>query len=91
MTTTSREPNCDAANSIDPITEGATMLSATRTTNRSPKPASNKISTGVLESEQPRMIAKRALGFSGKLSAPPARRRRAARLPETTVTIDQSL
>ncbi len=33
------------------------MLPATRTTNRSPKPASNKISTGVLESEQPRMIA----------------------------------
>ena len=57
MTTTSRVPNCDAANSMEPTTEGATMLPAIRTTNRSPNPSSNKISMGVLESEQPRTIA----------------------------------
>src|SRR5262245_56735924 len=56
-TTTSREPNCAAANSMDPTTEGATMLPAIRTTKRSPKPSSNRISTGVLESEQPRTMA----------------------------------
>ena len=58
MTTTRREPNCEAANSIEPTTEGATMLPAMRTTNRSPKPWSKRISTGVRESEQPRMMAK---------------------------------
>src|SRR5688572_16290163 len=57
MTTTRRESNCDAANSIDPTTDGATMLPAMRTTNRSPKPSSNRISTGVRESEQPSTIA----------------------------------
>ena len=57
ITTTRREPNCDAANSIDPTIDGATMFPATRTTNRSPKPWSKRISTGVRESEQPRMIA----------------------------------
>jgi hypothetical protein len=38
ITTTSREPNCEAANSIEPTTDGATILPAIRTTNRSPKP-----------------------------------------------------
>src|SRR5688572_28257121 len=57
MTTTSREPNWAAANSIEPTTDGATMLPAMRTTKRSPKPSSNRISTGVLESEQPRTMA----------------------------------
>ena len=57
MTTTNREPNCDTANSMDPTTDGATMLPAIRMTNSSPKPASKTISTGVLESEHPRTIA----------------------------------
>ena len=57
ITTTSRVPNCEAANSIEPTTDGATMLPAIRTTNRSPKPWSNRISTGVRESEQPSTMA----------------------------------
>jgi hypothetical protein len=58
MTTTRRVPKYAAGNSTDPTSEGATMLPATRTTNRSPNPWSNSISTGVLESEQPRTTAK---------------------------------
>jgi hypothetical protein len=38
MTTTNRVPKRDAANSMLPIWEGATMLPATRMTNRSPNP-----------------------------------------------------
>ena len=40
-----------------PMSGGVTILPATRTTNRSPIPASNMISTGTRESEQPRTIA----------------------------------
>ena len=38
MTTTRREPNWEAANSMEPTMEGATMFPATLTTKRSPKP-----------------------------------------------------
>ena len=57
-TTTSRAPARAAANSTLPICDGATMLPATRMTNRSPSPWSKTISAGTRESEQPRMIAK---------------------------------
>jgi hypothetical protein len=59
-------PNSSAANSTLPIWEGATMLPATRMTNRSPRPWSNTISAGTRESEQPRMIAS---GFCPATSA----------------------
>jgi len=57
ITTTSRVPNWAAANSMEPTTEGATTLPAMRTTNRSPKPSSKRISTGVRESEHPSTMA----------------------------------
>ncbi len=57
ITTTSRVPNCSAANSTLPICDGATMFPATRITNRSPRPWSKIIYAGTLESEHPRMIA----------------------------------
>jgi len=50
-TTTSRVPNCSAANSMLPICDGATMLPATRMTNRWPRLKSKIISTGTRESE----------------------------------------
>ena len=56
-TTTSRVLNCSAANSTLPICDGATMLPATRMTNRSPSPWSKTISAGTRESEQPRIMA----------------------------------
>ena len=57
MTTTSRVPKRSAANSTLPTCDGATMLPATRMTNRSPSPWSNTISAGTRESEQPSTIA----------------------------------
>src|SRR5262245_26741450 len=57
MTTTSRVPNRSTANSTLPIWEGATMLPATRITNRSPRPWSNTSSAGTRASEQPSTIA----------------------------------
>ncbi len=57
ITTTSRVPNRDAANSTLPTCDGATTLPATRMTNRSPKLWSKTSSAGTRESEQPRMIA----------------------------------
>ena len=56
-TTTRRAPVRAAANSTLPTCDGATMLPATRMTNRSPRPWSKTISAGTRESEQPRMTA----------------------------------
>jgi hypothetical protein len=56
-TTTRRVPMRSAANSTLPTPEGATMLPATRITNRSPSPQSKMISAGTRASEQPRMMA----------------------------------
>src|SRR5882757_9881697 len=56
-TTTRRAVNRSIANSTLPTCEGATMLPATRNTNRSPSPWSKMISTGTRESEHPRIVA----------------------------------
>ena len=56
-TTTSRVPKRSAANSMLPIWDGATMLPATRMTNRLPNPWSKTTSTGTRESEQPSTTA----------------------------------
>jgi hypothetical protein len=56
-TTINRVPRLAAANSALPISDGATILPATRITNRSPRFWSNTISTGTLESEQPSTTA----------------------------------
>ena len=68
-TTTSRVPNCEAANSTLPTSDGATMLPATRITKRSPSPWSKISSAGTRASEQPRMMASGSCsdGSSGRL------------------------
>src|SRR4051812_28160725 len=57
ITSTRRVPYRAAANSTLPTCEGATMLPATRMTNRSPNPWSKISSAGTRESEHPRTMA----------------------------------